>query len=51
MLVDWEILFADSLIAAAVATFVERYEFGPIDDNIPITIFNSCADDRGILKA
>ena len=27
------------LIAAAVATFVERYEFGPIDDNILITIF------------
>ena len=27
------------LIAAVVATFVERYEFGPIDDNILITIF------------
>ncbi|MBJ29069.1 MAG: hypothetical protein CMB61_03305 [Euryarchaeota archaeon] len=27
------------VIAAAVATFVERYEFGPIDDNILITIF------------
>ncbi|MDP6661334.1 MAG: hypothetical protein QF760_01790 [Candidatus Thalassarchaeaceae archaeon] len=27
------------LIAAAVATFVERYEFGPIDDNILITVF------------
>ncbi len=26
------------LIAASVATFVERYEFGPIDDNILITI-------------
>jgi len=29
------------LIAAAVATFVERYEFGPIDDNILITIFST----------
>ncbi|MEC7708962.1 MAG: hypothetical protein VYA39_04495 [Candidatus Thermoplasmatota archaeon] len=27
------------LISAAVATFVERYEFGPIDDNILITVF------------
>jgi dolichol kinase len=27
------------LIAAVVATFVERYEFGPIDDNILITVF------------
>ena len=27
------------LISAGVATFVERYEFGPIDDNILITIF------------
>ena len=26
------------LIAATVATFVERYEFGPIDDNILITV-------------
>jgi dolichol kinase len=29
------------LIAAAVATFVERYEFGPIDDNILITVFST----------
>ena len=27
------------LISAAIATFVERYEFGPIDDNILITVF------------
>lgn len=27
------------LISATVATFVERYEFGPIDDNILITVF------------
>jgi len=27
------------LISASVATFVERYEFGPIDDNILITVF------------
>ena len=27
------------LIAATVATFVERYEYGPIDDNILITVF------------
>ena len=27
------------LIAAAVATYVERYEFGAIDDNILITVF------------
>ncbi len=27
------------LIAATVATIVERYEFGPIDDNILITVF------------
>jgi hypothetical protein len=26
------------LLAATVATFVERYEFGPIDDNILITV-------------
>ena len=26
------------LIAASIATFVERYEFGPIDDNILITL-------------
>ena len=26
------------LIAATVATFVERYEYGPIDDNILITV-------------
>tara|TARA_B100000902_G_C27152984_1_gene834733 strand:- start:129 stop:806 length:678 start_codon:yes stop_codon:yes gene_type:complete len=29
------------LIAAGVATFVERYEFGPIDDNILITVFST----------
>ena len=29
------------IIAALVATFVERYEFGPIDDNILITVFAS----------
>jgi phytol kinase len=29
------------LASAAVATFVERYEFGPIDDNILITVFAS----------
>ena len=29
------------MIAAAVATFVERYEFGPIDDNILITVFST----------
>lgn len=29
------------LISAGVATFVERYEFGPIDDNILITIFST----------
>jgi len=29
------------VIAALVATFVERYEFGPIDDNILITVFAS----------
>lgn len=28
-------------IAALVATFVERYEFGPIDDNILITVASS----------
>ena len=27
------------LISATVATIVERYEFGPIDDNILITVF------------
>ncbi len=27
------------LISAAIATFVERYECGPIDDNILITVF------------
>ena len=27
------------LISAVIATFVERYEFGPIDDNILITVF------------
>jgi len=26
------------VIAAIVATFVERYEFGPIDDNVLITV-------------
>ena len=26
------------IIAAIVATFVERYEFGPIDDNVLITV-------------
>jgi dolichol kinase len=29
---------ASGLIAATVATIVERYEFGPIDDNILITV-------------
>lgn len=27
------------VLAALVATFVERYEFGPIDDNVLITVF------------
>ena len=29
------------LIAGIVASFVERYEFGPIDDNILIVVFSS----------
>ena len=29
------------LIAGIVASFVERYEFGPIDDNVLIVIFSS----------
>lgn len=29
------------LISASVASYVERYEFGPIDDNILITVFST----------
>ena len=29
------------VMAAVVATLVERYEFGPIDDNILITLASS----------
>ena len=29
------------LISATVASYVERYEFGPIDDNILITVFST----------
>lgn len=29
------------LIAGVVASFVERYEFGPIDDNVLIVVFSS----------
>jgi hypothetical protein len=29
------------LIAGLVASFVERYEFGPIDDNVLIVVFSS----------
>ncbi len=34
-------LVAWGVIAALVATFVERYEFGPIDDNVLITVFSA----------
>ena len=36
------------LIAAAVATYVERYEFGAIDDNILITVFSTIVILAGV---
>jgi len=38
-----------AVIAAAVASIVERYEFGPIDDNILITISSSIIIYAGFL--
>ena len=36
------------VIAAVVATYVERYEFGAIDDNILITIFSTLVILTGV---
>jgi len=35
-------------ISGAVASFVERYEFGPIDDNVLIVIASSIVIAAGI---